>query len=216
MSGAVLVSALAAIVTLGNIFTGWGDGVTTRHHVPAPLVLIPYAIFFMFGAFAATTDDHRTRFRLAISAHLIPAISIFSAGKVNAPFMALILFGTFILFVYPWSKLLKSSIDEPAAAATKATRRMSRLAAAGLICSLLGLAFPHLGILFKGLPVGNAWFAFLMLVTMLGFPLAGICLSLKAKRQILALNGDLKGNVAANAAIWAALIDFVIITRTVL
>jgi len=215
VSGAVLVSLLAAIVILGNIFTGLGDGITTSHHVPVPLVLIPYAFFFICGAFATTTDDHTARFRLAIIAHLTPAISIFSAGKGNAPFMAFVLFGTFVLFVYPWTRLLRSTFDEPAADGIKDIRKVSRLAVAGLICSLLGLVFPHLGILFKGLPVGKSWFAFLMLVVLLGLPFAGICMSLKAKHQIRAV-ADLKGNVAANLGIWAAIIDFVIIARTII
>lgn len=215
MSGALLLLLLAAIVTLGNIFTGWGDGITTSHHVSVPLVLIPYATFFMFGAFATTTDNHQARLRLAIIAHLTPVISIISAGKVNAPLMAFVLFVTFTLFAYPWSRLLTSQADEPAINGKMPKQRRSRLAVAGLICSLLGLVFPHIGIIFKGLPVGNSWVAFLMLVTLLGLPLAGICLSLTAKRQIRAV-GDLKENVAANVGIWAAIIDFVIITRTVL
>ena len=110
--GLVVSIGLSALIIVGNVFSGWGDGSTSRHVEPVGILVMPLASYYVCGVFAAAVANHFLRVIAAMAAHmaaLVVPLSFASSRCHGVAFPVALVFGTFVLFGYAWFYMLRET-----------------------------------------------------------------------------------------------------------
>ncbi len=93
-------------------FAGWGDGATVIVPVSAPVVVLPYALFFAAGTIAGFSGTRVWRRRWAQIGHLAPFLSLPGLGRDW--WAMLFVIGPSLALLWPaWRSLLQQPQMEP-------------------------------------------------------------------------------------------------------